>query len=141
MTVFCLFLLLFLYFAFQGRVSLCSPDCPGSHSVHQAGLKLIDLPASASQVLGLKACATTAWLYMAVLMPTSFKPRAMKGKQSTRKPTISSSLTLHLGQKLKSSARLALNSLSKCSCLSIKLAMITNCASRDDSALTVTENT
>ena len=27
----------------------------------QAGLKLRNLPASASQVLGLKACATTAW--------------------------------------------------------------------------------
>jgi hypothetical protein len=33
--------------------------CPGNHSVDQAGLKLRKLPASASQVLGLKACATT----------------------------------------------------------------------------------
>jgi hypothetical protein len=40
-------------------VSLCSPGCPGIHSVDQAGLELRNLPASASQVLGLNACATT----------------------------------------------------------------------------------
>ena len=38
------------------------PGCPGTHSVDQAGLQLRNLPASASQVLGLQACATTAWL-------------------------------------------------------------------------------
>jgi hypothetical protein len=47
-------------FVFQDRVSLCSPSCPGTHSVDQAGLELRNPPASASQVLGLKACATTA---------------------------------------------------------------------------------
>ena len=31
---------------------------PGTHSVYPAGLKLRNLPASASQVLGLKECAT-----------------------------------------------------------------------------------
>jgi hypothetical protein len=41
------------------RVSLCSPGCPETHSVDQAGLELRNPPASASQVLGLKACATT----------------------------------------------------------------------------------
>ncbi|GAB1286409.1 E3 ubiquitin-protein ligase UBR3 [Apodemus speciosus] len=41
-------------------VSLCSPGCPGTHSVDQAGLDIRNLPASASQVLGLKTCATTA---------------------------------------------------------------------------------
>jgi hypothetical protein len=45
---------------FRDRVSLCSPGYPGTHSVDQAGLKLKNLPASAFQVLGLKACATTA---------------------------------------------------------------------------------
>jgi hypothetical protein len=45
---------------FQDRVSLCSPGCPGTHSVDQAGLELRNPPASASQILGLKACATTA---------------------------------------------------------------------------------
>jgi hypothetical protein len=33
---------------------------PGTHSVDQGGLEHRNLPASASQVLGLKACATTA---------------------------------------------------------------------------------
>jgi hypothetical protein len=41
-------------------VSPYSPGCPGTHSVDQTGLELRNLPASASQVLGLKACATTA---------------------------------------------------------------------------------
>ena len=41
-------------------VSLYSPGCPETHSVDQTGLELRNLPASASQVLGLKACATTA---------------------------------------------------------------------------------
>ncbi|GAB1296923.1 Acyl-Coenzyme A-binding domain-containing 4 [Apodemus speciosus] len=35
-------------------VSLCSPGCPGTHSVDQAGLELRNPPASASRVLGLK---------------------------------------------------------------------------------------
>jgi hypothetical protein len=38
---------------------MCSPGCPGTHSVDQAGLEFRNLPASASQVLGLKACATS----------------------------------------------------------------------------------
>jgi hypothetical protein len=43
---------------FRDRVSLCSPGCSGTHSVDQAGLELKNPPASASWVLGLKACAT-----------------------------------------------------------------------------------
>ena len=35
-------------------MALAVLDCPGTHSVDQAGLKLSDPPASASQVLGLK---------------------------------------------------------------------------------------
>jgi hypothetical protein len=54
-----LFCFVLFCFVFQDRVSLCSPGCPGTHSVDQAGLKLRNLPASASQVLGLKACTTT----------------------------------------------------------------------------------
>jgi hypothetical protein len=50
---------------FSDRVSLCSPVCPGSHSADQANLKLRDPPASASRVLGLKACTTT-WLQHSV---------------------------------------------------------------------------
>jgi hypothetical protein len=49
------------------RVSLYIPDCPGTHSVDQAGLKLRNPPASASQVLGLKACAAItaqqSWIF------------------------------------------------------------------------------
>ena len=38
---------------------LCAaPGCPGTHSVDQAGLELTNSPASASQALALKACAT-----------------------------------------------------------------------------------
>ena len=37
-----------------------SPSCPETNSVIQAGLELKDPPASASRVLGLKVCATTA---------------------------------------------------------------------------------
>jgi hypothetical protein len=61
--VFCLFvclfvcfllllLLLLLLFLFLRQVSLCSPGCPGTHSVDQAGLELRHPPASVSQVLG-----------------------------------------------------------------------------------------
>jgi hypothetical protein len=47
-------------FVFRDRVSLYNPGCPGTHSADQAGLELRHPPASASQVLGLKACTTTA---------------------------------------------------------------------------------
>jgi hypothetical protein len=60
MFVFRLFVCLLLLF-FQDSVSLCNPGCPGTHFVDQAGLELRNPPASASRVLGLKACATTAW--------------------------------------------------------------------------------
>jgi hypothetical protein len=67
--LFSLFLSFFLFFffffsgggEFRDRVTLCNPGCPGTHSVDQTGLELRNLPASASQVLGLKECATTAW--------------------------------------------------------------------------------
>jgi hypothetical protein len=52
----------YYYLVFRDRVSLCSPGCPGTHSVDQAGLELKNPPASASRVLGLKACAITARL-------------------------------------------------------------------------------
>ena len=52
----------FLLLLFRDRVSLCSPGCPGTHSVDQAGLKLRNPPASASRVLGLKVCTTNAQL-------------------------------------------------------------------------------
>jgi hypothetical protein len=51
------FVFVFLFFP-RDRVSLCSPGCPGTHFVDQAGLELRNPPASASQVLELKVCAT-----------------------------------------------------------------------------------
>jgi hypothetical protein len=48
-----------LFLSFWDRVSLCSSGCPGTHFVDQASLELRNPPASGSQVLGLKACATT----------------------------------------------------------------------------------
>ena len=35
-------LIRFSVFVFQDRVSLCSSDCPGTHSVDQAGFKLTE---------------------------------------------------------------------------------------------------
>jgi hypothetical protein len=65
--VFCWFVCLFgwlvgffIFVFFRGR--FYSPGCPGTHFVDQTDLELRNLPASASQVLGLKECATTAWL-------------------------------------------------------------------------------
>jgi hypothetical protein len=49
----------FFFFSFRDRVSLYSPGCPGTHFVDQAGLVLRNPPAFVSQVLELKACATT----------------------------------------------------------------------------------
>ena len=59
--VFLFFLFPFFFFLlfFLDRVTLYSPGCPGTHSVDQDVLKLRNLPASASQLLGLKACTTT----------------------------------------------------------------------------------
>jgi hypothetical protein len=51
-----LFVCLFLFFVcsfvflFSETGFLCSPGCPGTHFVDQAGLELRNLPASASQV-------------------------------------------------------------------------------------------
>ena len=65
---------------FRDRVSLCSPGCPGTHFVDQAGLELRNLPASASRVLGLKVCATTARLvvFFQAVAPLAVSPLVMK---------------------------------------------------------------
>jgi hypothetical protein len=63
-----LFFSFLFFFFFQDRVSLYNPSCPGTHSVDQAGLELRNLPASASQVLGLKACTTIARLYISLVL-------------------------------------------------------------------------
>jgi hypothetical protein len=48
-------IMILFFLVFQDRVSLCSPGCPRTQSVDQAGLELRNLLASSSQVLGLKA--------------------------------------------------------------------------------------
>jgi hypothetical protein len=53
-TIYIFVLFCFLFFVFQDRVSLCSPGCPGTQFVDQAGLELRNPPASASGVLGSK---------------------------------------------------------------------------------------
>jgi hypothetical protein len=54
----------FFFLVFRDRVSLCSSGCPGTHFVDQGGLQHRNPPASASRVLGLKACATHhTWLH------------------------------------------------------------------------------
>jgi hypothetical protein len=46
----------------QSVLFTVEPGCPVTHSVDQAGFELKNPPASASRLLGLKACATTTWL-------------------------------------------------------------------------------
>jgi hypothetical protein len=92
---------------FRDRVSLYSPGCPGTHFVDQAGLELRNLPASASQVLGLKACTTTARLisYFFFLNPRSSKTIRWRYPPP---PIILGSIASHLnhGQTRSSSADL-----------------------------------
>jgi hypothetical protein len=70
-----LFYFVCFFLFFRDRISLCSPDCPGTHSVDQAGLELRNPPASASQVLGLKPCATITRLatFIFILLIYSFR--------------------------------------------------------------------
>jgi hypothetical protein len=73
----CMTSIFFFFLVFRDRVSLCSPGCPGTHSVDQAGLELRNPPASASRELGLKVCATTpgaAWPLMPHFLPICLSP-------------------------------------------------------------------
>jgi len=84
---------------FRVTVSLCSSGCPGTFSVDQVGLKLrncLPPPASASQVLGLKACNHPVQLLFCLcvvclfLIPANFNPLSMpcvlKGQRRTPDP-------------------------------------------------------
>jgi hypothetical protein len=66
--------ILVVCFCCWDRVSLCSPGCPGTHSIDQAGLELRHLLVSASRVLGLKACTTPAGLVCSFFI--DFRPQA-----------------------------------------------------------------
>ena len=85
-----LFFFFFFFLIFRDRVSLCSPGCPGTHSVDQAGLELRNPPASASQVLGLKAWATTPRLknyFMCMgVLPACMSLAAYKGQKRASDP-------------------------------------------------------
>jgi hypothetical protein len=73
---------------FRDRVSLCSPGCPGTHFVDQAGLELRNSPASASRVLGLKACATTpgCWVFLSsTLSAPSLQPLTLDKREKKKK--------------------------------------------------------
>jgi hypothetical protein len=72
--IFSLILLFCFVLFFWDRVSLYSPGCLGTHSVDQAGLQLRNPPASASQVLGLKACATTPGPSLILYLRIPFGP-------------------------------------------------------------------
>jgi hypothetical protein len=62
----------FVVVVFRDRVSLCSPGCPGTHFVDQAGLELRNPPVFVSQVLGLKVCATTTQHYLLLKSISTF---------------------------------------------------------------------
>ena len=67
--VFCFcFGLAFCFWFFFKSGFLDNPGYLVTHSVDQADLKLIDMPASASQVLGLQVCTTTALWFQALLI-------------------------------------------------------------------------
>jgi len=74
----------------RDRVSLYSPGCPGTHSVDQAGLKLRNPPASASRVLGLKACAIiprcSKHSYLLSYFPISLSPQEEVSLEDTHIP-------------------------------------------------------
>jgi hypothetical protein len=83
--VVCLFVCLFVFWLFvwfwvvffslwyfETGFPLYSPGCPGTHFVDQAGLK--NPPASASQVLGWKACDTTTLLKLAFYQGSFMNP-------------------------------------------------------------------
>jgi hypothetical protein len=92
---------LFFFFFFWDRVSLCCSGCPGTHSVDQAGLELRNSPASASQVLGLKVCTTTArrWclLYIDYTSQTRLKGPAIQSSEIKSLTTTPDSLSLVSG--------------------------------------------
>jgi hypothetical protein len=59
-SIFFCFVFLFCFFETGFLCISLASGFPGTHFVDPVGLKLRNLPASASQVLGLKVCATTA---------------------------------------------------------------------------------
>jgi hypothetical protein len=67
----CLFVCLFVFLVFLDRVSLCSPGCPGTHSVDQAGLELRNLPASPFLFLDLNVGPGICTQVLTLVCPTT----------------------------------------------------------------------
>jgi hypothetical protein len=89
-----------LFLVFQDRVS---PGCPGTHSVNQAGLELRNPPASASQVLGLKACATTAqFLHFILRQGLSLNPELTDSTRPAGRWSSDSLLPAHIAEAIDS---------------------------------------
>jgi hypothetical protein len=118
-------LLLFCFVLFFKTGFLCSPGCPGTYFVDQAGLELRNPPASASRVLGLKACATTPgfvvvlrpsarysmlslWVYRKLFYRLLSKSQTSKGKTVSSQPC-SLNLFLQPGPFLYLTALLSLH--------------------------------
>jgi hypothetical protein len=60
-----LFFVVVVFYVFQGRVSPCSPGCPGTHSVDQAGLiSEIRLCLPSSGIKGVRHHAQLKILYL-----------------------------------------------------------------------------
>jgi hypothetical protein len=89
---------LFIYLlVFRDRVSLCSLGCLGTHSGDQAGLELRNLPASASQVLGLKVFTTMpSLLLLLLLFETRFLCVALAVLELTPWARLASNSEIHL---------------------------------------------
>ena len=78
----------FFFFLRQGF-----SGCPGTHSVDQTGLELRNSPASASQVLGSKVCATMPGLPLLCCGPLS------SGRLGNSMPFLSSDDALLSGEE------------------------------------------
>jgi hypothetical protein len=86
----------YLFFLLGGGVGFSRQGF--SHFVDQAILELKNPPASASQVLGLKACATTPDRYLSFLFHRSLRKSPLNDYENTRQHKESSTkLTLDLG--------------------------------------------
>ena len=85
-VLFCLFcfVLVFWIWIFRDRISLCSPGCPGTHSLDQAGLELRNLPASVSQSAGITGMCHHC------PAPNDFNPRIQEVEAYNSRPAWSS---------------------------------------------------
>ena len=75
-------------FVFWDRVSLCSPGCPGTHFVDQAGLELRNPPASASQSAGIKGVhhhTQRVFCFLSIIFLTHYEVGPLAGSTEYNK--------------------------------------------------------